>query len=66
MIDLNVWRWRIGLAAVGTVIFAGCLWWALADLVLATFEIPSKREQGRRAPGGEASDVDDQGPLLAA
>ena len=66
MTEWSAWRWRIGFTAVGSAIVLGFLWWALADLVLATFEFPSRGLERWREGDTEAPDGGDTGTLVAA
>jgi hypothetical protein len=50
-------------AIVGGILAAAFLWWALADWILATFELPSSdaidRWRQRLGPGRDAGDEDE-------
>jgi hypothetical protein len=56
--------WTVG-AVVGVVFAAAFLWWALADLFFATFELPfgdvPDRWRQRLGPSPGGSDEDDAG-----
>jgi len=60
--------WKLGGVVVGALLL-GCLWWALADLVLATFEFPFGgllERLRRRTASSRDDDADDAGAHAAA
>ena len=67
-IKMSAWRWSMAFSAIGGAVLVGLLWWALADLALASVEVATLKELAARWWGrdGEPPDQDDTGTPVGA